>query len=241
MKKARAGLDREPPGQCAGMSATVDAPPAPDAGVSPSSRTRLGASTAAGALGGVVVAAIGPWWLIPLVVWILAALVYVVWMWTTIWPLGPEETAGQARREDLGRGTTDLTLLSASLVSILALGLVLVRAGQMKGLEKGLLVGTCVLSVVLAWTVVHTVFSLRYADLYYEGEPGGVDFNEDEPPCYSDFAYLAWTIGMTFQVSDTDLKTKAIRRTALRHGLLSYAFGALIIATTVNLIAGLGK
>ena len=96
-------------------------------------------------------------------------------------------------------------------------------------------------SVVLAWAVVHTVFSLRYADLYYEGEPGGIDFNEDDPPSYSDFAYLAWTIGMTFQVSDTDLKTQAIRRTALRHGLLSYMFGALIIATTINLIAGLGK
>ncbi len=223
------------------MPATVDGRPAPGAGVSPSSRARLGASTGAGVLGGVAVAAVGPWWLIPLVAWILAALVYVVWMWTTVWPLGPEETARRARREDLGRASTDLILLSASLVSLVALGLVLVRAGQMKGLEKALLVGTCVLSVVLAWTVVHTVFSLRYADLYYDGEPGGVDFNEDEPPCYSDFAYLAWTIGMTFQVSDTDLKTKAIRRTALRHGLLSYTFGALIIATTVNLIAGLGK
>jgi uncharacterized membrane protein len=202
---------------------------------------RLGASTGAGVLAGIVVAAIGPWWLIPLIAWIFAALVYVVWMWATIWPLGPEETARQARREDLGRASTDVVLLSASLVSVLALGLVLVRAGQTKGLEKGLLVGTCILSVVLAWTVVHTVFSLRYADLYYDGVPGGVDFKEDEPPCYSDFAYLAWTIGMTFQVSDTDLETNAFRRTALRHGLLSYMFGAIIIATTINLIAGLGK
>ncbi|HEU0318408.1 MAG TPA: DUF1345 domain-containing protein [Solirubrobacteraceae bacterium] len=223
------------------MSATVDAGSAPGAGVSPSSRRRLGASTGAGVLGGVVVAVLGPWWLIPLVAWILAALVYVVWMWSTIWPLGPEETARQARAEDLGRASTDIVLLSASLVSLVALGLVLVRAGQMKGLDKGLLVGTCVLSVVLAWTVVHTVFTLRYADLYYGTEPGGIDFNEDDPPCYSDFAYFAWTIGMTFQVSDTDIKRKAIRRTALRHAILSYVFGALIIATTVNLVAGLGK
>jgi uncharacterized membrane protein len=223
------------------MPASFEAPVPAAVGFPPSSRMRLGASTGAGVLGAVVVALLGPWWLIPLIAWVLAALAYVVWMWLSIWPLGPEETAREARREDLGRASTDIVLLSASLVSILALGLVLVRAGQMKGLDKGLLVGTCVLSVVLAWTVVHTVFSLRYADLYYDGEPGGVDFNEDEPPCYSDFAYLAWTIGMTFQVSDTDLKTKAIRRTALRHGLLSYTFGALIIATTVNLIAGLGK
>jgi uncharacterized membrane protein len=57
----------------------------------------------------------------------------------------------------------------------------------------------------------------------------------------SDFAYLSLTIGMTFQVSDTDPQTKGIRRTAIGHALLSYMFGALIIATTINLIAGLGK
>ena len=68
---------------------------------------------------------------------------------------------------------------------------------------------------------------------------GGVDFNEDRRPRYSDFAYLAFTIGMTFQVSDTDLTSKAMRTTALRHALLSYVFGTAIIATTINLIAGL--
>jgi uncharacterized membrane protein len=187
------------------------------------------------------VAAIGPWWLIPLAAWMSAALAYVVWMWVSIWPLDPAQTAARARHEDLGRTSADITLLTASVVSLAALGLVLVRASQSTGVEKGLLVGACVASVVLAWAVIHTVFSLRYADLYYDGVPGGVDFKEDEPPCYSDFAYLAWTIGMTFQVSDTDLETNAFRRTALRHGLLSYMFGAIIIATTINLIAGLGK
>jgi uncharacterized membrane protein len=85
------------------------------------------------------------------------------------------------------------------------------------------------------------LLEVSYAKLYYQGEGGGVDFNEEEPPCYSDFAYLVLTIGVTFQVSDTNLKTKEIRRTALRHALLSYVFGALIIATTINLIAGLTK
>ncbi len=223
------------------MSATVAPPRAPPTGVGPSAATRLGVSAAVGAAAAVVVAVIGPWWLIGLAAWIAAALVYLVWMWLTIWPFDAAETARHARREDPSRRATSLVVLSAAGISVLALGLVLVRSGTSHGLEKGLLVGSGVLSVVLAWGVVHTVFSLRYADLYYDGEPGGIDYNEDDPPAYSDFAYLAWTIGMTFQVSDTDLKSKEIRRTALRHGLLSYAFGALIIATTVNLIAGLGK
>jgi uncharacterized membrane protein len=77
--------------------------------------------------------------------------------------------------------------------------------------------------------------------MYYEGAEGGVNFHQDEPPSYRDFAYLALTLGMTFQVSDTDLRTTAIRATALRHALLSYVFGTVILAATINLIAGLGS
>jgi uncharacterized membrane protein len=85
---------------------------------------------------------------------------------------------------------------------------------------------------------VHTVFALKYAQLYHSGPGGGIDFNQDEPPRYSDFAYLAFTIGMTFQVSDTDLTSGAMRRLALRHSLLSYLFGAVILAMTINITAG---
>jgi uncharacterized membrane protein len=95
--------------------------------------------------------------------------------------------------------------------------------------------------VVLSWTVVHTVFALRYASLYYHGTDGGLDFNQDTPPRFSDFAYVAFTIGMTFQVSDTELTTPEVRGTALRHALLSYLFGSVILAATINLIAGLAR
>jgi uncharacterized membrane protein len=202
---------------------------------------RVGVSAAAGALSSLVVAVLGPWWLIPLSGWDVAALVFVIWMWRSLWSLDAAGTARQATRENPRRAAADSLLISASIASLVAVGLVLVRAGHSSGLTKGLLTGIGVASIVLAWSVVHTVFILRYAKLYYEGTPGGVDFNEEEPPCYVDFAYLALTIGMTFQVSDTNLKTTNIRRTALRHALLSYTFGALIIATTINLIAGLTK
>lgn len=202
---------------------------------------RVAISAGAGALSAVVVAIVGPWWLIPLSTWDIGALVFVSWMWHSLWPLDAKATAGQAKRESPRDGVADGLLLSASVVSLVAVGLVLVRAGHSSGLTKGLLVGLGVVSVVLGWAVVHTVFSLRYAKLYYEGRPGGVDFNEEKSPCYTDFAYLALTIGMTFQVSDTDLQTKQIRRTALGHAVLSYMFGALIVATTINLVAGLSK
>ena len=99
--------------------------------------------------------------------------------------------------------------------------------------------GASVLSIVLAWGIVHTVYMLPREAIAVAAGP--VSFNEKDPPVYSDFAYLAFTVGMRFQVSDTNLQTKEIRRMALRHALLSYVFGTLIIATTVNLVAGLGK
>jgi uncharacterized membrane protein len=202
---------------------------------------RVAVSAGVGAVSALVVAIVGPWWLVPLAGWDTAALVFVSWMWRSLWSLDAAGTAEQARRENPRRAAADALLLGASVASLVAVGIVLVRAGNSGSLDKGLLVGLSVASIVLAWSVVHTVYALRYAKLYYEGAGGGVDFNTKEAPCYVDFAYLALTIGMTFQVSDTNLKTTTIRRTALRHALLSYAFGTLIIATTINLIAGLTK
>jgi uncharacterized membrane protein len=83
---------------------------------------------------------------------------------------------------------------------------------------------------------------LRYARLFYGGdEPGGIDFHEgdDYRPDYGDFAYLAFTLGMTYQVSDTDLVDRPVRMAALRHALMSFLLGAIILAITINLVASL--
>jgi uncharacterized membrane protein len=201
----------------------------------------VGLSATTGVIGAVLVAILGPWWLVPLTAWDVTAIVLLVWTWRLLWPLDDKQTAKHATEESPSRLNSDLLLLGGSIISLAAVGLVLVRASGESGLDKGLLVGGSVISIVLAWSVVHSVFTLRYAKLFYEGKREGVDFNEQGLPDYGDFAYLALTIGMTFQVSDTDLTTKAMRRLALKHALLSYMLGALIIATTINLIAGLGS
>jgi len=85
------------------------------------------------------------------------------------------------------------------------------------------------------------VFALRYAHVWYTEPHGGIDFKTKgaESPDYVDFAYTAFTVGMTFQVSDTDITQRAMRREVLRHALVSFLFGAVILATTVNVIASL--
>lgn len=192
-------------------------------------------------LTGVSLAVAGAGRYAPAIGWDVAAAVLLAWVWFTIWPMGADDTAAHATREDPTRPVTDVVLLAAAVISLAAVGFFLLQASSAKGPAKDLLAGVGVATVALSWLLVHTVFTLRYALLYYAGRDGGIDFNQSTPPRYSDFAYLAFTLGMTFQVSDTDLKTPVIRGTALRHALLSYLFGAVILAATVNLVAGLGS
>ncbi len=184
---------------------------------------------------------LGRWAYAPLVGWDAAALVFAVWVWAAaIIPFSSSQTAAHATREDPGTAATDVIVLVAAVASLAAVGFILIQATSAQGASQDLLAGVGVGSVALSWFSVHTLFTLKYARLYYTGVHGGVDFNQKAPPRYVDFAYLAFTIGMTFQVSDTDLQTPTVRATALRHALLAYLFGAIILATTINLIAGLG-
>jgi uncharacterized membrane protein len=127
----------------------------------------------------------------------------------------------------------------ANLASLIAVAYVLVQANSAQGVRQALLAALAVFSVAVSWALVHTLYMLRYAVLYYSGSVGGIEFNQPELPRFIDFAYLAFTIGMTYQVSDTNLQSSQIRVAALRHALLSFVFGSMILATMVNLVAGL--
>ncbi len=119
----------------------------------------------------------------------------------------------------------------------MGVGFALHRANERTGGDELALVGVALLTVVLSWILVNTVFTLQYAHLYYNEPHGGVEFAEEGPPDYRDFAYVAFTVGMCYQVSDTSLSTRHMRRTALRHGIIAYMFGVVIVATTINIIA----
>jgi uncharacterized membrane protein len=206
-----------------------------------SARTKLLVATAAGIVSGTVAALAGAGRAAPLIGWDLLALCYGGWTWLTVWPLDPAAAEADAKREDPMRPLADLVLLGAAIASLIAVGLVLFGASAASGDGKYAEAGLTVASVFVSWALVHTVFTLKYARLYYAGAPGGIDFNDDTAPDYRDFAYLAFTIGMTFQVSDTNIKSKAIRQTVLRHAWLSFPLVAVIIATSINLVSGLAK
>jgi uncharacterized membrane protein len=211
----------------------------PSRGVS--ARRRVAVAGVTGIVVGAVSGVLIPWPLTPLVAWDVAALTFVTWIWFRVWKMDATATGRHADQEDPTRAAADLIVLSAAVASLIAVGYILVRAGSSRGLMLGLQAGFGIASVVVSWSVVHTVYALRYARLYYGGPDGGVDFHQKEQPQYSDFAYLAFTVGMTFQVSDTELNHASFRATVLRHSLLSYMFGTVIVALTINLVAGLGR
>jgi uncharacterized membrane protein len=200
---------------------------------------RLGISLAIGTACAVVAAIFGDWRYAVSIGWDATAIIFCGWTWLAVWSLSAEQTAARATREDPSRAIRDVIVLTAAAGSLAALGLVLVYAHELTGLASAMLALLAVVSVAVSWFSVHTIFALRYALLYYREPAGGIDFNQPEPPNYRDFAYVALTIGMTFQVSDTNLQSSDMRSTALRHALLSFLFGAVILAATVNLIAGL--
>jgi uncharacterized membrane protein len=195
----------------------------------------------AGIIASFIAGALGAWEFAPTIGWAVAALVYCLWVWIAVARMDGDQTAAHATAEEPARGLSDALIVVLTIASLASLAIVLVAASAASGVTQGLIAGLAVLSVALSWTLLHTLFTLRYARLYYRTPEGGVDFNQKERPQYSDFAYLSFTLGMTYQVSDTDISDKAIRATVLRHTLLSFVFGAVILATTINLVAGLGS
>jgi uncharacterized membrane protein len=204
-----------------------------------SARKRVAVAIAAGVVAAGVAIAITPWQVAALTGWDVTAAVFLVWVWSNIWGLDGDQTARVATRVDDSRSAADLILIAACVASLTGVGFALLKASDTSGVARGLIAGIAVLSVVLSWAAVHTIFTLRYARLFHV-EGGGIDFTEgDRVPDYRDFAYVSFTIGMTFQVSDTDLTSFSMRRTALRHALLAYLFGIVIVAITINMVAGL--
>jgi uncharacterized membrane protein len=204
-------------------------------------RTRITVGVVVGLAVAVIAGTLGSWVYAPALGWICGAIVYLTWTWAVVSGMDPGQTANHATREDPPKRETQLLIIGASIASLAGVGYLLVRASSSTGAAQAVAAALGVMSVAVSWVVVHTLFTLRYALLYYTDDNHGVNFKQTSPPRYSDFAYLAFTVGMTFQVSDTDITSHTIRATALRHALLSYLFGSLILAATVNLVASLAS
>jgi uncharacterized membrane protein len=185
-------------------------------------RSRLLVCLAAGILGFVVIYPFTEWQISLMTGWAVTSATFIAIVYFSIRGKNSVETKAAATSQDDSRTAAEAILVGASIASLVGVAFALIAA----------------LSVVLSWLAVHVVFTLRYARLYY-AHNGGINFHSNTDPDFRDFLYIALTIGMTFQVSDTDIGAKPIRMAALRHALLSYLFGVVVVATTINVVATL--
>lgn len=205
-------------------------------------RRRIWTMLAAGLVAALLTGFFNSWWHAPAAGWGAAALLYDIWVWSRISRMGPSETRKHAREEDPRRATRDFLILCANVAAIIAVLIVMVSGNQAEKPMKIAIALLALLTVGASWLMLHTLFTLRYTELYYTSNPeGGISFNQDTPPRYTDVAYMAFSLGMTYQVSDTSITNHAMRAEALKHSLLAYVFATLILAATINLVIGLAS
>ena len=170
-------------------------------------------------------------------------------LWAIILTTSASEVRVIAGKQDSSRTIIFIFVLFASFVSLFAVILLMRILPDSKQAGYPFHVGFAILSVILSWLMIHTIFAIRYTHLYYnlmyeermsqKEHKGGLIFPSDDLPDYFDFAYFSFVIGMTWQVSDIQITSKRIRRIVLIHALLSFVFNTVILALTINIISNL--
>jgi uncharacterized membrane protein len=176
-----------------------------------------------------------------LAAWDVAGLVLFTLSWLTIASARAEHTQQRAAADDPGRNAVYALVLVTSAASLLSATPVVRASKALDAGEGGLFLGLSIATVAISWALTHTAFTLRYAHLYYRHDSegvGGVEFPGGKPPDYLDFAYLAFTVGMCFQVSDATISSAQIRHTVLLHAVLAFVYNTAILAFVLNLAFG---
>lgn len=175
-----------------------------------------------------------------LLTWLAYTFTALCMVWFTIARFDAQLTA---RQEDESRPVIFLFTVAGSFISLFA---IIALLGSLQGLPPAETTLHAILSTVTvfsSWTLIHSMFTLHYARLYYEpdepGLKGGLAFPGRETPDYFDFAYYAFVVGMTCQVSDVAVTCRSLRRLTMLHGVLSFAFNAFIIAFNINTLSSL--
>ena len=196
---------------------------------------RLTGAVVLGALVGLVVGVLADAPLGVLAGIAVAGALFTVSGWIVLWPLDADTTRGLAQSEDFRPLAWEVLVVAAALSGLVGIVVLLLLGGGGRGAAAALATA----GVFMAWAALHLMYATRYAHLYYGEARGGIDFNGDDPPAYRDFLYFSYNLGMTYQVSDTAVGSPLVRAVTLRHCLLSYVFGTVVLATTINLVAGI--
>ncbi|MFC9897244.1 DUF1345 domain-containing protein [Nocardia sp. NPDC127579] len=199
--------------------------------------TRFRVGLIVGLAAGVLTWVLSGRWPLGLLVTIIAAAVFSVgWSVRVLLPKDAEATRAHASVADVDDEVGDVVLVLILIGSLTSIGILLLSSTDR---NKSLYAGLAMTAVLAAWALLHTMYTARYARIYYQTPQGGIDFNSDTPPRYADFFYFSFNLGMTYQVSDTGVSDTGLRAEVLKHCLFSYIYGTVIIACSINLVLGL--
>lgn len=182
-------------------------------------------------------------WVKYMLVWNTFAFSYIATSWVIFLKRTTAEIRHFARIDDGSRTFVTLLVLITSFSSMFAVLLVMLTKNDA---DKALYLPVAITGMMASWSMVHTIYTTHYAHLFYDDSEddtnrhaGGLEFPGEKKPNYIDFAYFAFVIGMTFQVSDVEISSHKIRRVALLHGILSFLLNTFVVALTINLVSGL--
>jgi uncharacterized membrane protein len=176
--------------------------------------------------------------------WCVGIVVYLLLAWWLCVRFDAKRTRARAQAQDEPSGVLFLLMLLATLTGVAAIFILMQQSRSLSGTERALHIALSMAALAASWLFIQTVFAFRYAHRYYQEEklkepdgpglrfPGGLD------PDYFDFLYYAHVVGMTSQVSDVQVTSREMRRLTLVHGVLSFGFNMLILALSINVVAG---
>ncbi len=175
--------------------------------------------------------------------WCAGALSYLVPAWWLAEAWDAERTRARARSLDQPSGLILAIMVVAIGVGAGVIAMLLQDVPQLTGRQRVGHIALGLTALALAWLVMHTIYAYHYAHRFYQGEPDpdnddlGLKFPGRRDPDYFDFLYFSFVIGMTSQVSDVQVTSRAMRRITLVHGVLSFAFNMLVLALSINVVA----
>lgn len=195
---------------------------------------------------GILVFFVAPWHLRPiqrpLLAWDVGMWSYLVMIWTLMVRASPADVQRVAEREDEGATTVLTIITAAAIASLIAIVLELSSAKGLGAVQASINFALTGATMIGAWLLIPTVFTLEYARYYHQAEEGGASLkfpNDDEPLDYWDFMYFSFTIAVASQTSDVSVCSRRARRTALAQSILSFFFNAAVLGLCVNIAAGL--
>lgn len=165
--------------------------------------------------------------------WDMAILMLSILMIYLFFPLASGQQTKQIVLKGIRYPLIDLLVILAGIMSVFIV-FFLLNISNRNQLE----IIFCIFSIFLSWNSIQLLYTVHYAEIYYKNG-GGVTFNNDDSPNLWDFLYLAYTIGMTYQVLDNNFSTTHFRKVALGHALISFVFRTMLIAIIINFVAGL--